>query len=681
MEKFTTVEQFQATRESREVRADKKPITPVIQMLKGKPELQEAIALNPYTAEEERKEVRELTNGEFSDQSLAKAAILAEPAREYEEFFQSLDKSEKKEELYNQIDLSADMVVRMVKKAEELGDKIFEMPSAELYEIFSETAFETNDPAEINQKFAQNQRRGFRLAIENFIEDQKSLTQDMANARKNPKEFLERVTRDNFTYSIEADFSPFGLVFYLEPEDYAVAAGAKNIQEISSAGGTLFSRCLSPILSGKIIIINKMDYEHNPKDPEDMASTRNHELHHASFNSFFSTREFADPRTITDKIPRTENRVEHMAYAKEIISDFLNGSKDEIIAYASNNEFVTSLNALVGDKYELQLKEIEQLIKRSPISKPEKTVIMEIYSKESKNFAKQFRRCQWLAETLIKTSRKEGSETSPDKAMALLQITPAEQWPRLQKYFDKSEKSLEELYQETIEMKTAAFAKDAEVFRNSGSGTVEWDTATMRLISEDRNFIEIHRPTKALPIILDMFERNNYPQSALDMLEVLVNEGDQATLAQGKEIEKSFSIPRKYIHDRLREGTSLEEAHLEELRKFDLIENSLKLKNPEQKRNKKSFFSNVSDFFANLQPVMKQPGWAMSLQDKLKASEALDSVETMVGEGNLTTAELNVAEEAAEAATTLGNKEIAHEANEIIDDIKVLEEQEKIKNL
>lgn len=681
MEKFTPVEQFQATRESREVQGADKPLAPVIEMLKGKPELQEAIALNPYAAREEWKEVRELTDGEFSDQSLAKAAILAEPAREYEEFFQSLDKSEKKEELYNQIDLSADMVVRMVKKAEELGDKIFGMPPAELYKVFAETAFESNDPAEINQKFAQNQRRGFRLAIENFIEDQQNLAKDQQYAREHPKYFLEKMLGEQFMYDVSAEFSPFGIVFYLEQEDYAVASQAQDVRHIVSLGSTLYRDAIPAKLRGRIMIINKQEQDGNPKKPEEIAATKKHELHHAAFNNIFSTRELILYLDYANNAPKIKNIDGQIANANMAIPDLLELSKDELIAYSANGQLETTSNAIAGNRYELVLEEVMKQVNSSSKNSKEKATIIEIYSEANKRFSRLMRRNRWIAEALMEAAQKEHSEISPDKAIALLQVTPAEKWSRLQPYFDKPERPIDSLYNEYISSKVEKLEQDIQDYGREDIGPEEQLKVLHTLVSKDRNFIEIFRPPEALSVILKPMYGGLYHSSIVEMIGLLIDDGDPAVLAQSEEIDNILENLIYGYQIAFRDETIDKEICLNLIHTAESIRASLNLKKPEAEKDKKSFFENLKIFIGNLVQPTKQPAHAMSFENKLEVEKALDSVETMISEGNLTTAELNVAEEAAEAATTLGNKEITHEANEILDDIKVLEQQEKIKNL
>ncbi len=183
------------------------------EQLKANPLLQKKLVRNPFSV----KEVRSLQDGNvgmLDDVNIARVIVMAEPEAEYEERIRELSHKEERDELLNQIDISADVTIRLVSYAEVHMDELWSKPDSDLYDELTKVAFLTDDYDKIQRNYSQIQRREFRLAIVNFIEDREKLRPHKNDFEKDPKAkvavlFKDRLNGNVFTGDIENYFQLF----------------------------------------------------------------------------------------------------------------------------------------------------------------------------------------------------------------------------------------------------------------------------------------------------------------------------------------------------------------------------------------------------------------------------------------------------------------------------------------
>jgi len=100
-----------------------------------------------------------------------RAVVLAEPEGIYDWNFRELPKVQQEEELIQQKRVSAEINERLAQYGKKYTPEFSRLPKEFIYACLSVAAFETADLKEIEQKYAQHQRRDSRLSIINFIED------------------------------------------------------------------------------------------------------------------------------------------------------------------------------------------------------------------------------------------------------------------------------------------------------------------------------------------------------------------------------------------------------------------------------------------------------------------------------------------------------------------------------
>lgn len=208
-----------------------------------------------------------------------RAFVLAEPEREYEKSFQGASLKEKKDMLYDQIEYSADMAVRLEAYFRAHTIDLWEATSEELFTRLSQVAFETTDNAKIEELYARNQRRGFRLAIINFIDELPVLKQYKREFEKDKRATSQELLKQTFEGDIDVEVSPLGVTMILDENDY------KKIEERDTTNGiTIDTFTISPELRVKVAIINRDKFV---SQPEKMQQTKEHELKHVIYSNFF----------------------------------------------------------------------------------------------------------------------------------------------------------------------------------------------------------------------------------------------------------------------------------------------------------------------------------------------------------------------------------------------------------
>lgn len=202
------------------------------------PKERAAVLANPFS-KETNKRIKQ-TFGNVNKWMILRAAIIAEPAGTYEENYKRLSRAEQRQKLYDQIDSSAQMTVRIQKYIEDNLSRLDNIPNEELYKELCRIAFDCEDENTIQSQYALSQRRGFRLSIINFLEEREKLSRHRLEASANPKAFAEKYLKNTFTGDVTIDALPIGLVIYLDEQDYAlIESDDKTPKSIPSRGVTL----------------------------------------------------------------------------------------------------------------------------------------------------------------------------------------------------------------------------------------------------------------------------------------------------------------------------------------------------------------------------------------------------------------------------------------------------------
>lgn len=220
------------------------------------PDVRKRVVTEPF-AEIAREKIKEIV-GSDNVYAILRSAVLSEWDGAYEQNFSKLLRSEQSKKLYDQIDSSAEMTIRIQKYIEENLSGLDKISDEVLYNALCQTAFGTADENEIQARYALSQRRGFGLSIANFLEDRSKLSIYRLESLADPKVFAEKYLKQQFIGNISIEQLPIGFVIYLEEQDYAlIESDDKSPKAISSRGVTLSSDWLPAELQGKIILLNK----------------------------------------------------------------------------------------------------------------------------------------------------------------------------------------------------------------------------------------------------------------------------------------------------------------------------------------------------------------------------------------------------------------------------------------
>lgn len=133
------------------------------------PKLYRQLASNPYSHRS-----LEIISERFPGINVVdviRAVVWAEPEGRYDRDFRLLETELQEKELCQQRDNSVETNKRLVQFSGKYAKQFSQLPKEFVYSGLSSVAFGTTDLAEIEQRFAQNQRRDFKLSIVNFIED------------------------------------------------------------------------------------------------------------------------------------------------------------------------------------------------------------------------------------------------------------------------------------------------------------------------------------------------------------------------------------------------------------------------------------------------------------------------------------------------------------------------------
>lgn len=135
------------------------------------PKLYRELASNPYSPK-----ALQIISERFPHTSAAdiiRAVILAELEGKYDRDFKKLPKAKQEEELSKQKNLSDEIDKRLLQYCKKNAKEFSRLPKKSIYTNLSGFVFGIDNLKEINQKYAQNQRRDIKLSIVNFIENNK----------------------------------------------------------------------------------------------------------------------------------------------------------------------------------------------------------------------------------------------------------------------------------------------------------------------------------------------------------------------------------------------------------------------------------------------------------------------------------------------------------------------------
>ncbi|MEK6845821.1 MAG: hypothetical protein AABY26_03620, partial [Nanoarchaeota archaeon] len=352
--------------------------------------------------------------------SILKAAILSEPKGAYEDAFSRFSRREQVEEIYDQIDSSAEITIKIQKYIEDNLAALDKISNEELYKTLCQVAFGTENEDEIKANYALSQRRGFRLSIAHFLEERNRLSIYAAESKEGPKAFAENYLKKKFSGNVSVEQLPIGFVIYLDEEDYVlIESDDRSPKSISSKGVTLSDDSLPEELRGKVILINRGGKESGVKTKEDISSTRHHEIRHIVFRDFHAQQSEIYSGDTMAELLNCQAEEDYKNLSGIVYGDFTEKAKDEIIAYFSQGKFNESYNALRFNQYQYHIGEVKKALeKRDDLSEDKKQSIVESFNEDRKKCFQTIKRMRFVAERLSEQSAK--GLIDKDKAEALL---------------------------------------------------------------------------------------------------------------------------------------------------------------------------------------------------------------------------------------------------------------------
>lgn len=251
LERLTRIERYQVLKPERG--ATEAGLSSVSETITSNPQIQRSIIPNPYSPEALRLSAERFPEMEHAQ--VVKGVIIAEPEGQYERDFSQLSRVQRRAALYEQIDISAEMTRRLKKYGEEHGQEFWGWTKEQLHERLSAVAFGTADTDVIEKKFAQSQRRGFRLAAVHLIEDMQMLRPYKNSFTKDPKSNLGRTVQRDFHGNVDLEVLPIGFAVDFDKVDYRMLDHDGGNQEYVSVGSILRLDCLPSTLQRRIVAI------------------------------------------------------------------------------------------------------------------------------------------------------------------------------------------------------------------------------------------------------------------------------------------------------------------------------------------------------------------------------------------------------------------------------------------
>jgi len=402
------------------------------------PDIRESFVSNPFDPS-----AQELIKGVDRPQSLyetLRSAILVEPKGEYEHRFQQLPRSEKSQELSRQIEISADMTIRLQKYVEKNLSEIDGMSDAELYKELLEEAFETVDNNKIQFQYALSQRRGFRLSIVNFLEGRKELASYGVEASADPKAFAEKYLKKKFKGDVAIESLPIGFVIYLDEEDYALSESERgDPRSVISEGKTIVANYLPQELNGRIVVVNRNSDERG----DQLVAVKKHEIKHILFGDFHSEQNHLEPENVLFDIAEEMHRSYGSTSGEQAfrnladvwLKDMVERAKDEIVAYF-DDEFLDNVSypslGFISDRHRDFMDRVKtQLSYNHAISEEDKERLLDHFVTYRRQAFENIKELKLVADRMY---RRAVDESERNKFAALLHNTPGNRIRRISGY-------------------------------------------------------------------------------------------------------------------------------------------------------------------------------------------------------------------------------------------------------
>lgn len=436
--RLTAVEEHQAFKPERSPKDPTMELaTKIHERISADHRLAVQLLTNPFAPR--TREIFETEFGQPLTPDAIRALVLAEPRELYDQAFSRLSSRDREAALYAQLDASADTTIRMGRFVEKAGADLFAMSDEQLFQELSREAFGGRNKEKIGREFSQSQRRGFRLSIVNFIQDMRRLQPHGQEFIANLPQVLERygVTRAPIANNSAAkvEVTPLGIVVILPTEDYALVLGEQE-ENIGSKGKTFFSLSLPPELRGRVILIDGGPMA-RPMNTSEIAGTRQHELQHIAFASFFERDERHDGGgSITDQ----ETYADHITFARTLKTRALEMTANEVISYTlsggRNGRDYESLSALGGDAYEIRMGEVRRHLMNGAdsLTGEQKQAIYARFEEQRIRYMEQTAEYQWIVHKFFDVARKGQNGLYMEKAIALLQNMRPDRVDRLAIY-------------------------------------------------------------------------------------------------------------------------------------------------------------------------------------------------------------------------------------------------------
>lgn len=486
---LTKIEEYQI--KSRSIRPNDE--LAYIKYYQTNPEKRSAVLANPFS-----NNISEHIRQTFGDEDswiVLRSAIIAEPEGTYEQNYKHLARDEQLQKLYDQIDSSAQMTIRIQKYIEDNLANLDNISAEKLYKELCRIAFVSEDENVIQTQYALSQRRGFRLSIANFIEERNKLSPYRLESSADPKAFAEKYLRNTFIGNVTMEQLPIGLVVYLNEQDYAlIESSDKSPEYTPSSGVTLSDDWLPQELQGKIILLNRGGNKSGIRTTDELASTKGHEIRHIIFRDFHAqqseTYMFDTRRALT----RCKTEQDYREVSDALYEDFVEKAKDEVIAYFSQGEFDESYSALRFHQYQWHVKEAETALKQR-IDLPQKMreSILESFSSNRRRCFSTIKKVRLVAERMHSFSGLDH-----EKAEALLRNTPGTKIHRLARYTGLTE---EEIRSGKVIKETDQKAIDG--ISNLLTVPDYYNEKWWSDASQSRNLIKKQLPVESLPVLLD----------------------------------------------------------------------------------------------------------------------------------------------------------------------------------
>lgn len=354
------------------------------------------------------------------------AAVLGEPKKAYDFEFEKLGKEERRDALYREIETSAEATMRLAQYVYEHMDDLWSLSDKELFLELKTLAFNGLSDAEIGETYSRQQRRGFNLAIVNFIQDREILRDYKETIEKSPKERLGEILGIALDGPFEFECLAVGLVVYLSDNDWIKFNEINNFDKGTESdyyGKSLsWIKSLPPALRDKVVILHTGGERTGFREKTDIEGTRQHELRHILHSSFTSSAGLLSAHEVSIKIQSAGSIVLlHQEVADQLVNLLGELARDEFIAYNStgNLKYTPRLVSLGEKNWEEYLEIVGHAVSEIyPLGKREK--IQKIYYGAYAQYLRNIRQYRWVFTQVMDFTRINPGQLSSEKAEALL---------------------------------------------------------------------------------------------------------------------------------------------------------------------------------------------------------------------------------------------------------------------